>query len=357
MAVTLRRLIVPLLFLGAALSGGYGAFAVAFVGQPVQFAIEQKQPDAVDQLVRNYKRPQTIPFPPDNPYTLAKSELGKTLYFDPLLSANGNISCGSCHHPGLGWGDGLPKGVGHGMKILSRRSPSIIDAAWGQTFFWDGREASLESQALGPVTSEVEMNLPLDVLVARLSAIPGYVTLFAVAFPGEGVQAATIAKALSTYERTLVSGRTAFDDWTDGDAKAISAEAQRGFVLFNTKAKCASCHEGWSFTNNSYHDIGLPDGDLGRGRLKPKIVKMQHAFKTPGLREIGRRAPYMHDGSLATLADVVEHYDRGGIDRVSRSDLMQPLKLTTAEKSDILAFLDTLTSAPKVTAVPNLPRQ
>jgi cytochrome c peroxidase len=166
----------------------------------------------------------------------------------------------------------------------------------------------------------------------------------------------TLAKAIATYERTVVSQRAPFDDWIDGNEQAISEEAKRGFALFNAKAQCASCHEGWNFTNDGFQDIGLPSDDIGRGKFMPGVVKMQYAFKTPGLREITRRSPYMHDGSLATLEQVVEHYDRGGVDRPSRSDLVKPLGLTAREKSDLVAFLKTLTSDLNPTAVPVLPR-
>jgi cytochrome c peroxidase len=135
----------------------------------------------------------------------------------------------------------------------------------------------------------------------------------------------TLAQAIATYERTVVSERAPSDAWIEGNEKAISEEAKRGFALFNAKAQCAACHEGWNFTNEGFQDIGLPSKDVGRGEYLPVVVKMQHAFKTPGLREISRRSPYMHDGSLATLEQVVEHYDHGGVDRPSRSDLMRPL--------------------------------
>ena len=135
-----------------------------------------------------------------------------------------------------------------------------------------------------------------------------------------------------------------------------SEEAKRGFALFNTKAQCASCHEGWNFTNDGFQDIGLPSDDVGRGKYLPDVIKMQHAFKTPGLREITRRSPYMHDGSIATLEQVVEHYNQGGVERPSRSDLMKPLGLTSQDKSDLVAFLKTLTSNLDPTAVPVLPR-
>jgi cytochrome c peroxidase len=242
------------------------------------------------------------------------------------------------------------------MKPLARRSPTIINAAYGLIFMWDGRAASLEEQALGPIKADVEMNLPIDQLLARLKGISEYGPLFAAAFPKEGLAPETIAKAIATYERTVVSGRAPFDEWIDGNEKAISEEAKRGFVSFNTKAKCSLCHSGWNFTDDSFHDIGLPSEDVGRGKLLPGIEKMQRAFKTPGLREITRRGPYMHDGSVATLEAVIDHYVKGGIARASRSELMKPVALSAQEQSDLVAFMKTLKSDVDPTPVPVLPR-
>jgi cytochrome c peroxidase len=242
------------------------------------------------------------------------------------------------------------------MKQLGRRSPSIVNAAFGQIFMWDGRMASLEEQALGPIKADVEMNLPIEELIDRIRNITEYGPLFRAAFPREGIKPETIAKAIATYERTVVSGRAPFDAWLERDENAISESAKRGFVLFNTKGGCANCHSGWNFTDDSFHDIGLSDEDIGRGKFLAGVVKMQHAFKTPGLREITRRGPYMHDGSMATLEAVMEHYDRGGVDRPSRSDLIKPLGLTKEEKADLVAFLATLTSDMDPTTVPVLPR-
>jgi cytochrome c peroxidase len=166
----------------------------------------------------------------------------------------------------------------------------------------------------------------------------------------------TIAKSIATYERTVVSGRAPFDAWIEGNTKAISEEAKRGFVLFNTKAGCNECHSGWNFTDDSFHDIGLSSPDIGRGKHLPGVIKMQHAFKTPGLREIARRGPYMHDGSVATLEAVMEHYDQGGIKRASLSELMKPLSLTRQEIADLVSFMKTLTSDMDPTTVPVLPR-
>jgi len=200
------------------------------------------------------------------------------------------------------------------------------------------------------------MNMPIEQLMVRLASIAEYKPLFVAAFPNEGMSPKTLGEAIAVYERTVVSERAPFDSWVEGNEQAISEEAKRGFAVFSTKGQCSSCHEGWTFTNDGFHDIGLSSDDPGRGKFLPDIPKMMHAFKTPGLREITRRAPYMHDGSLVTLEQVVEHYDRGGVDRPSRSDLVKPLGLTAQEKLDLVAFLKTLSSNLDPTTMPVFPR-
>jgi len=286
---------------------------------------------SIAELRNEYKRPPVIAFPSGNPYTPQKVLLGKKLYFDTRLSGGNVLACATCHNPGYGWGDGQPKGIGHGMNVLGRRSPTIIQA-------------------------DAEMHLQLDQLMARLNSISEYGPLFESAFGQKDIEPSMVAKAIATFERTVVSGRAPFDQWVEGDEKAISEEAKRGFVTFNTKARCAECHGSWRFTDDSFHDIGLPSDDIGRGKFLPDVVKMQHAFKTPGLREIARRAPYMHDGSMPTLEAVVDHYDEGGVARPSRSDLMKPLQLSSQEKADLVAFMKTLTSDVGPISVPVLPR-
>ena len=333
-----------------------GAGVAAIVGETRKVEIARPADRSIDQLRNEYRRPQAIPFPKDNPYTVEKANLGKKLFFDTRLSAANLLSCGACHNPAYGFGDGQPTGVGHGMNRLGRRSPSIINVAYGLIFMWDGRAESLEEQALGPIRADVEMNLPVDQLLARLNSIPEYGPLFEAAFPKQGIAPETIAKAIATYERTVVSGRAPFDEWIEGNEKAIPEEAKRGFATFNTKGKCMNCHSGWNFTDDSFHDIGLASADIGRGKFLPGVPKAEHAFKTPGLREITRRGPYMHDGSTPTLEAVVEHYVKGGVDRPSRSELMKPVALSAQEQSELVAFLRTLTSNVDPTSLPVLPR-
>jgi cytochrome c peroxidase len=304
-----------------------------------------------------YRRPSDLERPGRDAATPQREELGKLLFFDPRLSRSGVMSCATCHNPGLDWGDGLARGVGHGMKTLGRRTPTLLNVAWGELFFWDGRAGSLEEQALGPIASPDEMNLSLAELTQRIQGIPEYRQRFAAAYPGEPIEPPAIAKAIAAYERTIVSGQAPFDRWLAGDETAVSAAARRGFQLFEGKARCSTCHSGWRFTDDAFHDIGVPGDDRGRGQHLPQIEIVQFAFKTPTLRNVDRRAPYMHDGSEPTLEAVIELYDLGG--RVKRPSLapdVKPLALAAGEKADLLAFLKTLTSVDASVDLPLLPR-
>ena len=305
----------------------------------------------------NYRRPAEIPFPRDNPYSDAKLKLGRVLFFDPILSGSAIRSCATCHVPGLSWGDGQPRAIGEKQLPLPLRTPTLLNVAWTPKLGWDGHFRDLEAVAFGPIKAAENMNLSEDVLVERLSAIPGYVAAFAAAF-GEGpISQRKIELALATFERTIVSTEAPFDRWISGDETAISETAKRGFDLFNGKANCAACHSGWAFTDASFHDIGTGrDGDTGRGKLFPTSVKLRYAFKTPTLRDVARRAPYMHDGSVPTIEEALDLYDRGGVERPSRAEEIRPLGLSKDEKTDLIAFLRTLTGAPEPIAFPILPR-
>jgi len=307
-------------------------------------------------LLADYRRPAASPSSRSNPQTPEKVALGQMLFFDPRLSGSGAISCASCHNPALGWSDALPTGLGHMGGRLHRHTPTILNVAYGEPYFWDGRAATLEDQAKGPLTSAAEMNMPAEQAIKRIVSIPGYVTAFEYAFPGKPVSVDTIAAAIASYERTVVSNSAPFDKWVAGDEAAVSTSAKRGFVLFNGKANCAVCHAGWRMTDDGFHDIGITGTDRGRAGVSPGIVQLEHAFKTPTLRNINQRAPYMHDGSLATLSAVIDHYDGGFVDRASLDPQMRRLDLTPAEKSDLLAFLDTLTSVDPPAVLPVLPQ-
>jgi len=301
-----------------------------------------------------YLRPATIPFPAENPYTPEKAALGKMLFFDTRLSRDKNLSCASCHNPSFGWEVPFARAIGAGGKPLGRHAPTALNQAWSRNFFWDGRAQTLEAQAKGPIEAGVEMDLPMATAVSRLKEVSGYTTAFAKAFPKEGLSESTVLKAIATYERTIVTGDTPFDRWIRGDAKALPEQAQRGFAVFVGKGNCAACHTGWNFTDDKFHDIGLPTDDPGRMAVSKRAAD-QHAFKTPGLREIAARAPYMHHGQAATLEAVIGHYVGGGQKRASLSPLMKPLAMTPQEVQDLIAFMRSLSSPQTTLAMPNLP--
>ncbi len=318
---------------------------------PVFIHADDEQKEIV---LTEFARPETIPFPADNPYTLEKAALGKMLFFDQRMSKGQNISCASCHNPSFGWEVPFAKALGSQNTELPRHANTVLNLAWGKHFFWDGRADSLEAQARGPIEDPKEMANTMDVIVQRLSQIEEYNQWFKQAFPKEGLTENNVLKAIATYERTLISSEAPFDKWIAGDETAISEEAKSGFRLFVGKAKCIACHTGWNFTDNEFHDIGLFDYDEGRAAIT-NISSQSHAFKTPGLRNISQRAPYMHNGSLANLKSVMAHYIGGGVQRPSLSKEMQPLDLNQKEIREIILFLESLTGNNNVVALPILP--
>ncbi|TWG97453.1 cytochrome c peroxidase [Mesorhizobium sp. J18] len=298
---------------------------------------------ALDRLKALYARPDRIPFPVENPYSPAKAELGRRLFHDPVLSGNGTMSCASCHQIELGFEQGVPLGTGTAGEELDRHTPTLWNVAWGETFFWDGRAPSLEAQAMMPIQSRVEMNQSMDVVVSDLKADADYRAAFARAFPeNPDVTAGRIFEALATFERTLVPAPDRFARWIDGEEDALDAPEKRGFVLFNGKARCARCHAGFAFTDGAFHDIGLADeDDPGRGAVIG-VAEASHAFKTPTLIDVADRAPYMHDGSLPDLQAVLDHYQSGIVARPTLSPDLQPITLSEQERSDLIAFLESL---------------
>jgi cytochrome c peroxidase len=318
------------------------------------FNCEKKQINA-------YAIPEQVPMPGDNLSNPVRIELGKALYFDPRLSGSNLISCATCHNPALGWADGLPLGIGHDFKELGRHSPSIINAAFYGSQFWDGRAATLEEQAGGPIVSAKEMNQDMDELIKELSSLKGYVEMFEKAYPKEGITKDTITKAIAVFERTAISRNSPFDRYMEGDKTAISESAARGFDTFNRKAKCAVCHSGYNFSDNGFHNIGVKslkgEDDIGRFGIVP-IKIMKGAFKTPTLRDIALTSPYMHNGIYKTLEEVIDHYDRKGDNKESLSPNMmgtEPLHLTEQEKKDLVEFLKSLTGKSVQVAIPVLP--
>jgi cytochrome c peroxidase len=303
---------------------------------------------------RDFKFPKAIPAPTDNQPTLERVKLGKMLFFDPRISGSQWISCATCHNPVLGWSDGLPTALGNGMLGLKRSTPPITDSGFDRFLMWDGRYHNLEDQAVGPIQAKGEMNGSIEHMVATLKSKPGYVSQFERAYPGTGITQDTVAKAMASFERTIVSNDSPFDDWVNGKQKAMSAGAERGFALFAGKAKCALCHQPPFFSDDGFHNIGLKGDDQGRYSLVPVKV-LQGSFKTPTLRNVARTAPYMHNGAYSTLIEVVEHYNRGGDTKEHLDPNIGPLNLSGAEEQDLVEFLRSLTGRPQKIVLPRLP--
>lgn len=282
-----------------------------------------------------------IKHPKENQSTPEKIALGKQLYFDPRLSLDNTVSCASCHDPQKGWSNGEAVATGVGGLKGGRSAPTIINAAYGKLQFWDGRAANLEEQALGPIQNPIEMTMTLDKVVERLNEIAGYKQQFQDLF-GTDVTSEGIALAISAYERTILSGDAPYDRFKAGDTAAMSESAQRGLKLFTGKAHCSACHSGPNFTDNAFHNIGVNIDkempDLGRFEISG-LEGDKGAFKTPTLREIARSAPYMHDGSQATLEEVVEHYVKGGTPNPQLDEEIFKLNLTAEEKADLITFM------------------
>ncbi len=286
--------------------------------------------------------PDYIEYPDDDPPPETWVQLGKTLFFDPRLSRNDTQSCATCHNPDLGFGDGLTFSRGANGQTLTRHTPHLYNLAWSVIFLWDGRANSLEEQALEPIASEEEMNLPIDELVNKLQEVPQYRQMFEEAFPESGINRETIAAALAAFERTIQSVNAPFDQYIQGNTSAMSAEAIRGLELFKGKARCVLCHDGANFTDDGFHNIGIGDADLGRWNIQ-EAATSKGAFKTPGLRNTTLTAPYMHDGSIPTLEAVLQHYNKGGNPVEGLDSLIKPLGLNDQEISDLIAFLGALT--------------
>jgi cytochrome c peroxidase len=299
----------------------------------------------LDSIKRDYQRP--APSPVENQ---ALVDLGRELFFDTRISASGKTSCASCHFPELGYVviDSHPRN--DSGKGTSRKSQPLIGLghAGKALVGWDGRSATLEAQAKASIATgsmsmrETDAPVKVDVIEDRVRSAPSYAAKFNAALPGRPIDVDAIALALAAFERTLEPGVAPFDRWIMGDETAITETAKRGFVLFTGKAGCAACHNGWRFTDDQFHDIGTTTTDQGRGKeIKDPVLNF--AFKTPTLRSVALRAPYMHNASIATLADVVRFYEKGGIDRPSRSPMLVPIQLTEQERLDLVAFMETLT--------------
>jgi len=302
--------------------------------------------------------PTAIPQPATNLNYAAKVSLGKQLYFDGRLSKNNAISCAFCHNPVAGFADPNQTSVGVVGKRGGRQAPTVYNTAFNPFQFWDGRAGSLEEQAIGPIHNPIEMAETHENVVKKLSQIKGYQDQFQAAF-GTGVSIQGIGEAIAAYERTVISTNSAFDKFVLGDAKAMDESAKRGMAVFRGKGRCIACHNGSNFTDNHFHNTGVPqvgpmEEDLGRFYVTRR-EQDKRAFKTPTLRSVIESAPYMHDGAFKTLEEVVDFYDKGGNANPQLSVLMKPLGLSPEEKNDLIAFLKALTGVPIPFEFPALP--
>lgn len=283
-----------------------------------------------------------IEYPDDEEHSLEEIELGKWLFFDNRLSKNNNQSCATCHNPELGFSDGMKFGLGTDGNRVGRNAPHIYNLAWATTFFWDGRALSLEEQALGPILSSAEMGMSQELTLERLQNIKGYLKRFEEVYD-DGLTFENVGKAIAAFERTFISDNAAFDQYIAGNEQAMSPSAVRGLQVFIGKGNCIDCHSGPNFTDDSFHNIGVGDADVGQFAINNDPAS-KSAFKTPGLRNIIYSGPYLHDGSAASLEEVIDLYNAGGVAGAQNvSKLIKPLGLDNQEKADLVAFLGALT--------------
>jgi cytochrome c peroxidase len=329
---------------GSVLSAGSLALALVLTISQIGPASAQNDP-----LKEQYRRPSPQPI-----QNKALIDLGRDLFFEPRISASGKTSCWSCHRPELGWGVKESKSVNDSGKLTARKSQPLIGLGYAGVapVGWDGRSPTLEAQAKTSIATgsmsmrETDMPVKVEVIEERIRSDAAYVAKFQAALPGSPINVDTIVQAIAAFERTLDPGIAPFDRWIAGDERAISESAKRGFALFTGKATCFACHSGWRLTDDKFHDIGTTTSDQGRGR-EVKDPSLDFAFKTPTLRSVALRPPYMHNGSIASLADVVRHYEKGGIDRPSRSPMLLPIQLNDQDRNDLVAFMETLNGEAK----------
>jgi cytochrome c peroxidase len=287
-----------------------------------------------------------IEWPADNPYHPAKAELGRRLFFDPGLSSTGVVSCSWCHSERASFADNHSEPFSTGVRLqpTRRNTPTIVNVAFGTSFLLDGEVATLEEQALRPLLSPEEMDMTGPEIIARVAGDSAYSRLFREGFGNVPVTLQGVAKALATYERTLISFHAPYDRWKAGDESALSSEARRGEALFTGKAGCARCHVPPLFTDGKYHNTGLDavTADSGRARVT-RLAADLGKFKTPTLRNLQWTHPFMHDGRFFELREVLEHYNEGGAAHPARDSLLRPLGLSYAETEDLRAFLESLT--------------
>ncbi|MEM1041408.1 MAG: cytochrome c peroxidase [Bacteroidota bacterium] len=327
----LQRLSGPVLVLAAALAaagcGAAGPDGRAFVSVPVPPGFAP------------------LPVPPQNPLLARRVALGERLFFDPILSSDRTVSCGTCHLPEIAFTDGHLRSIGVEGRRGLRNAPSLLNATYRTSLFWDGGALFLESQALVPLEDPAEMDLPIPEALARLAAHPEYPALFAEAFDGDGPSVQTLSYALAAFQRTLVSAPTRFDRHQAGEAEAFGEAEERGFRLFETH--CQSCHAGALLTTERFanNGVAVSDRDPGRERITFDAAD-RGTFRVPSLRAVARTGPYFHDGRFSTLEAVVAHYDRGGDGTPGQDPRVRPLGLSESERAALVAFLRTLDDRP-----------
>jgi len=300
-----------------------------------------------------------LPIPEDNPMTVEKIELGKMLYFDKRVSADGTVSCATCHDPKMAWAEHLPTSKGIHEQVGERNAPTVINAAYATTQFWDGRAKTLEEQAVGPVANPIEMGHTIEGMVQTLDNIPQYQGLFKKVF-GTGVTAENFAKAVAAFERTVLSGNSPYDRYKAGDQNALTEAQKRGLKVFE-ESGCADCHTPPLFSSYEFHNAGIgmdkEKPDEGRKAVTGKDEDMG-AFRVPSLREVANTAPYFHDGSVATLEEAVAIMAKGGIDNPHRSadfDTVREAEITAEQQKDLVEFLKALSGEFPVMEPPQLP--
>ncbi|WP_233074080.1 cytochrome-c peroxidase [Flavobacterium sp. IB48] len=315
-----------------------------------------------------------VPYPAYNPYSKEKESLGKILFFDPRLSRSGQIACASCHNPELGWTDNLTRSFGHDRQTGKRNSMTILNSAYATSLFWDGRASSLEDQAQFPVQDPLEMNEKLTIAVDKIAKIKGYNSLFSEAFGDKKVTLERIQYAIATFERSINSPKSKFDQFVSGKSDIYTDQQVKGMHLFRTKAQCINCHNTPYFSDNQFHNdgqtlFGTKNEDFGRYNVT-KDVKDIGKFRTPTLREVANTKPWMHHGHFPTLLDVVELYNLGNPSPIQKKYLgtardslipkvdpmLRKLDLSKEEIGDLLAFIETLSTPTRRIIIPEMPK-
>jgi len=327
-----------------------GVFICIFILFPLMVPAADNPVPPITSVGTHMPGPQKIGpqlpvvFPPNNPQTSMKIQLGKQLYFDTRLSQDNTISCATCHDPSMGWSDAGPTSKGINGQLGGRRAPPVVNSAYNPLQFWDGRAPSLEEQAKGPIQNPIEMGNTHEVMIRTVDQIPGYVEEFKTVFGTTPVTVDQVALAIAAYERTVVTTDSPFDRYVRGDDGALTRLEKQGLEIFNGKGHCTACHWGGNFSDGRFHSLGVqPVGSAKPDEGRMAVTKNPEdmgAFKTPTVRDAAKRPPYLHNGSEKTLQALVELYDKGGgLEDANLDPLMVPLGLSKAEIKALVAFM------------------